>query len=181
MKGVVRQTVSLVLLLTQVAATVAGTAFTLCVSPKGRVCIEAPWTTCTCCQDERVADQDDPCRGDAGGDDKVCESEHLCSCRCDRDDRPPAATYAVPTDPDSIISHGQPCRCKRIPLIVAKDVQPTVERATAADRHALDQLVPAPAFSQFFCFSQSQRAVTLLSLPPPSGHLLAISCAVLRC
>jgi hypothetical protein len=182
MKGVARQTLSLVLLLAQVATTVAGPAFTLCISPKGHVCIDAPWTACTCCQDESDPDQDDQCRGEVGGDDKVCKSEKRCSCRCGHDDPPPAATPTAPSDPDSVIAHGQPCRCKHIPLIVVQDgQQPAVERTPVDDRHSFDHLMPAPVTSFFGGFSTARDAVALLPLPPPSGHLLAISCIVLRC
>lgn len=179
-----RRILSLVLLLTQAATTVAGPAFTLCISPKGHTCIDAPWTVCNCCQDDGVPDQDGPAPGVVDGDDKkVCEAEKRCSCRRGHDDPPAAAITNDPiAAPVSVISHGQPCRCKHIPLIVAQDSQsPAVERTPVDDRHALDHLIPAPVTSFFGGFSTERDAVALLPQPPPSGHLLAISCTVLRC
>lgn len=184
MKGVARQTLSLVLLLTQVATTVAGPAFTLCISPKGHVCIDAPWTACTCCQDDGVPDPDGRTEGVVDGDDwKVCRSEKLCSCHRGHDDPPPTATaQARPADPDAVTAHAKPCRCKHIPLIVVQGgQQPAVERTPVDDRHSFDHLMPAPVTSFFGGFSTARDAVALLPLPPPSGHLLAISCTVLRC
>ena len=172
------------LLLTQAATTVAGPAFTLCISPKGRVCIDAPWTNCTCCQDDGVPDQDGQLQVVVGDDDeKVCQSEKRCSCRCGHDDPPPTVTtQARPTDPDSVIAHTQPCRCKHIPLVVAHDGQPpVVERTPVDDRHSFDHLMPAPVTSLFGGFSTARDALALLPQPPPSGHLLVISCTVLRC
>ncbi|MBY0457796.1 MAG: hypothetical protein K2V38_10695 [Gemmataceae bacterium] len=171
------------LLLTQAATTVAGPAFTLCISPKGRVCIDAPWTTCTCCQDDGVPDQDGQLRAavTVQEEDKACQSERGCSCRCGHDN-PPATAQAHPADTDALIAHGQPCRCKHIPLMVAHDAQqPAVERTSVDDRHSFDHLIPAPATPFFGGFSSLRDAVSLLPQPPPSGHLLVISCTVLRC
>ncbi|MCE9561331.1 MAG: hypothetical protein K8U57_04695 [Planctomycetes bacterium] len=179
-----RRILSLVLLLTQAATTFAGPAFTLCVSPKGHTCIDAPWTVCDCCQDDGVPDhQGGPTRGVADDNKKVCESEKRCSCRCGHDSTlPTAITQDRPADPDSVISHGQPCRCKHIPLIVAQDgQQPTVERTSVDDRHSFDHLMSAPVASPFGGFSPMRHAVALLPQPPPSGHLHVISCTVLRC
>lgn len=184
MKSVASQTLSLVLLLTQAATTFAGPAFTLCISPKGRVCIDAPWTKCTCCQDDGVPDQDGLTQCVVDGDEeKVCQSENRCSCRRGHDDPPPSAiTQARPAERDAVLARGQPCRCKHIPLIVAQDgQQPPVERPTVNDRHAFDHFMPVPVASLFGGFSSSRDAVALLPQPPPSGHLLAISCTVLRC
>ncbi|MEO2090916.1 MAG: hypothetical protein ABGY75_15660, partial [Gemmataceae bacterium] len=95
---------------------------------------------------------------------------------------PTSTTRARPADSDAVIAHGQPCRCKHIPLIVAQDGQkPSVERATVDDRHAHDQFLSAPVGSHFGGFASARDAVALLPQPPPSGHLLAISCTVLRC
>lgn len=180
----VKHTLSLVLLLTQAATTVAAPAFTLCISPKGRVCIDAPWTNCTCCHDDCVPEQDGQILGVVDGDDeRVCQSDQRCSCRCGHDGPPPTATTQVrPADPDAVSAHGQPCRCKHIPLIVAQDGQrPAVERTSVDDRHSFDHLMIAPVASLFGGFSSSRDAVALLPQPPPSGHLLVISCTVLRC
>lgn len=183
-----RRILSLVLLLTQAATTFAGPAFTLCVSPKGHTCIDAPWTVCDCCQydggpDHQPDHQDDPTRGVADDNKKVCESEKRGSCRCGHDE---SLTAAITTDPMaapfSAISHGQPCRCKHIPLIVAQvGQQPAVEPISVGDRHAHDQFLTAPVASLFGGFLPSRDAVAILPQPPPSGHLLAISCTVLRC
>lgn len=180
----VGRVLSLVLLLTQAATTVAGPAFTLCISPKGRVCIDAPWTTCTCCQDDCVPDQVGQTQAETAGDDeKVCKSETRCSCRCGHDEPPSATTTKVPhADTDALVAHGQPCRCKHIPLVIAQDgQQPAVERTSVDDRHSFDHLMPAPPPPFFGGFSTARDAVALLPQPPPSGHLLAISCTVLRC
>lgn len=179
-----RRILSLMLLLTQATATIAGPAFTLCISPKGRVCIDAFWTTCTCCQDYGVPDPGVQPRGAVdGGERQGCESETRCSCRRASDDPSHAASaQAPPADSDPVIAHEQPCRCKHIPLVVAQDgSQPAVERTSVDDRHVLDQLLPDAAASVFGGFTPSRHAVALLPLPPPSGHLLAISCTVLRC
>lgn len=181
MKSVVRQTLSLVLLLTQAATTVAGPAFTLCISPTGRECIDTPWTTCTCCRDDGTpAPANLP--PDAAGDDKLCRSEERCSCHGGRGEASAATPPSAPSDPDSATWNGHPCRCKHIPLMVAGEgQQASAERISVADRNALDQFLPAPVTSPFGGFSPSRHAVALLPLPPPSGHLLAISCTVLRC
>lgn len=184
MQSVARQTLSLVLLLTQAATTFAGPAFTLCISPKGRVCIDAPWMACTCCQDDGVPDQHgQPQRVVDGDEENVCHSEKRCSCRCGHDDPPPTATtQARPADPAAMIACGHPCGCKHIPLMVAQDAQqPPIERTSVDDRHALDHFMPGPVASHFGAFSSSRDAVALLPQPPPSSHLLAISCTVLRC
>lgn len=168
----------------QAATTVAGPALTLCISPKGRVCIDAPWTTCTCCQDDDVSDQHGQIQPVVDGDDnKVCQSEKRCSCRGGHDDPAAAPTTQVRSaDPDTVMAHTRPCRCKHIPLMVAQDgQQPVVERTSVDDRHTFDHLLPAPVTSLFGGFASSRDAVALLPQPPPSGHLLAISCTVLRC
>jgi hypothetical protein len=174
---------SLVLLLTHAATTVAGTAFTLCISPKGRVCIDAPWTTCTCCKDDGVLDQDGHTQAVGDGHEekeKICQSDKPCSCHNNPSPNPTPRTR--PADPDAEIAHSQPCRCKHIPLIVAQDAQQSaVERTSVDDRHSFDHLMPAPVTPFFGGFPTARDAVALLPLPPPSGHLLAISCTVLRC
>lgn len=178
-----KRTLSLVLLVTQAATSVAGPTFTLCISPKGHVCVDAFWTTCTCCQDYEVLDRNGQIQGVVDGDDeKVCQSEKRCSCRCDHDDPPPNVTTQVrPTDLDFVSAHTHPCRCKHIPLVVHDIQQPAVERTSVDDRHSFDHLIPAPVTPFFGGFSTARDAVALLPQPPPSGHLLAISCTVLRC
>lgn len=173
------------LLLTQAATVVAGPAFTLCISPKGRVCIDAPWTTCTCCEDDDVRGQDCQQQGVVAAQEEanVCQSEKRCSCRCGHDEPPSTATtQARPADTAAMIAHGQPCRCKHIPLMIAQDSQqPAVERTSVDDRHSFDHLMPVPVASFFGGFPTARAAVALLPQPPPSGHLLAIACTVLRC
>ncbi|MBA4189375.1 MAG: hypothetical protein C0467_15370 [Planctomycetaceae bacterium] len=178
-----RRILSLLLLLTQAATTFAGPAFTICISPKGHTCIDAPWTVCNCCQDDGGPDhRDGPTWGVVDDDDKkVCESEKRCSCRCGHDEPTAAITTDPIAAPVSVISPGQ-CLCKHIPLIVAQDGQyPAVERTSVDDRHSFDHLMPAPVASPSGGFSPSRHAVALLPQPPPSGHLHVISCTVLRC
>lgn len=172
------------LLLTQTSTTVAGPAFTFCISPKGHTCIDAPWTTCTCCQDDGIPHQDGLTAGVVDGDEKkLCESEKWCSCRRSNDvPSHVAPNQAPPADSDPVIAQGQACRCKHIPLLIAQDgQQPAVERTPVDDRHALDNLMPVAATAFFGGFATARDAVALLPQPPPSGHLLAISCTVLRC
>lgn len=182
-KAVTRKVLSLVLLLMQAATTVVDPAFTLCISPKGHVCVDAPWTTCTCCQDDDVPDQvGQPGVVVAEEDEKACQSEKRCSCRSGHDDPLPTAITQAHSADTAVIAHAQPCRCKHIPLVVAQDnQQPTVERVTLDDRHTHDQFLTAPVAPFFGGFSTARDAVALLPQPPPSGHLLVISCTVLRC
>lgn len=182
MKGVARLTLSLVLLLTQVATTFAGPAFTLCISPKGHECIEAPWMTCTCCQDNDGPSQDSQTSPVDGDDKKICQTEARCSCQNDDGNPLPPVLATAPAASAFPTWQGQPCRCKHVPLVNAQDSQqPVVKRITVDDRQVLDHLLFATATSQLFCFSPLRHAVVLLPIPPPSGHLLAISCTVLRC
>jgi hypothetical protein len=181
MNSVVRQTLSLVLLLTQAVTTVTGSAFTLCISPMGRECIDTPWSICTCCRDDGTFDPANQPPSSAG-DEKLCRAEQRCSCHLGHDEVAVATPTSAPSSPDSASWNGHPCRCKHIPLITAGEgQQASAERISVADRHVLDQFVSDPVTSPLAGFSPSRHAVTLLPLPSPSGHLLAISCTVLRC
>lgn len=181
MYPVVRQTLSLMLLLTQAVTTVTGSAFTLCISPMGRECIDSPWTTCTCCRDDGLPDPQYPLPGVAG-DEKLCRAEQRCSCHIGHGEVSADTPTSAPLAPDAATWNGHPCRCKHIPLIAAgESQQPSAERIPVADRHVLDQFLSAPVTSPLGGFSASRHAIGLLPLPPPSGHLLAISCTVLRC
>lgn len=178
-----RRVLSLLLVLTQAATMFAGPAFTLCISPKGHVCIDALWADCTCCQDESDPVPDTQIRGSVDDSVMVCGSEKRCSCHCGRDDPPPSTTLkAAAADPVAAIWHGKPCRCEHIPLLVAPDgQQPVVERTAGHDLHGFDQLLFTPTISQFGGFSPSRNGVALHPIPPPFGHLRIISCTVLRC
>lgn len=177
---VTRQVLSLVLLLTQAATTFAGPVFMLCISPKGHVCLDAPWTDCTCCLDDCLPNQGDPCGGETG--DEAGESAHGCACHCVGEGPALASMPTAPSEADSAVTQGQPCRCKHVPLIVAQgDQQAGVARAYGQVEYDFTQAHLATATSQFACFTRSRHIVALLPLPPPSGHLLAISCTILRC
>lgn len=169
----------LVLLLTQVATTFAGPEFTLCISPKGCVCIDSVWDSCTCCQDDCYADQ--TCQT-PGADDKANLTEQQCSCRCGYNDSSSAALTATSTYPASLDWNGQPCRCQHIPLLVTLDgQQPVIERVTLDGRQFLDSFVPIPSTSIVLFSATSRSTDAILPIPPPSGHLLAISCTIFRC
>jgi len=180
MKFVPRLALSLVLLLAQAATTIAAPACTLCISPNGQVCIDAPWADCTCCSAGCSPPRDNS-PGVVSGDDEIaCQTEHSCVCQCGHDNHALAALAAASGDSDSEAWQQPLCQCLHIPLIVAQDSQPASERSTVEDRLVKVSL-PLPMAAAFACFFPVQHVAAPLPLPPPSGHLLTIACTVLRC
>jgi len=161
-----RRVLILVLLATQVATTLATPALVICISPKGHVCIETIWNDCQCCEEE---DCHHPCLSQSDEEEgcECCAAEHAAV--------PATSEFGMP------MWNGKPCPCQHIPLVVE---QPS--RVTLTDR----SLMVSRLVLDWFPALQASVANPLLAFnsltysahhPPPAGHLLLLSCIVLRC
>lgn len=189
---VVRRVLTLFVLASQVAATFAAPAISVCISPKGHICLDTIWNDCTCCQEEDCQEGCTCCNAStasgapsgAANEDEDCQDGCACTGQHEGRSPPTAAVAALAVQaPDSPTWNGKPCRCKHIPLAVEQPsrVPQVVDRPLVESRLLLDWcsglnavvVNPVAPFDPLTNLSHHP--------PPLPGHLLSLSCVVLRC
>lgn len=181
-----RKILSLVLLLTYNTATFAGSAFTLCISPRGDICVDAIWITCTCCEHEDFSSENKHTYFVASAvqnQEHICDSQTRCLCHLQHNNRLTTTNiHNKPTHTNADISSKQPCQCKRIPLIDPQDNHHTlVESALADVQHIIDSLVSAPVISNLSRSLLGRKMVVFRPQPSTSNFQNIVSCVILRC